>query len=141
MTHTMPTPRNMPRAVAPQFSEPTAQTAPVPAPVPATPFRLTWERAICRSSLPVMARHVALTIATYAGYSTGRIPSAGHPSLAALAKATGLPPSLTRQSLHTLAAGGWIHRTPAPRGGLVPDRTELLLPARVSTAGPDSAVH
>lgn len=137
----IPTPRNMPRAVAPQFTEPTAQAVPAPTPAPATPFRLTWERAICRSSLPVMARHVALTIATYAGYSTGLIPSAGHPSLAALAKATGLPPSLTRQSLHTLAAGGWIHRTPAPRGGLVPDRTELLLPTRVSTAGPDSPIH
>lgn len=143
----IPTPRDIARrTAAPQFTEPVPQPAvtPPPAAVPAqsTPFRLKYERAIRRSSLPANARLVGLTVATYAEFTTGVIPPAAYPSLATIAKAAGIPPSLTRQCLHTLALGGWIRQTPPPRKPeFAPGRTELLLPARASTTAPGSTVH
>lgn len=137
----MPTPRDMAqRARSPQFTAPVAQ-APAVAPTPQLPFRLRWERAIRRSSLPANARHVALTVATYGDYITGVIPASAYPSLTTLAKDTSLPPSLTRGCLRVLVAGGWIRQTPPARTPHAPGGTELLLPARVATTPPDSPVH
>lgn len=138
----IPTPRDIAqRARATQLMEPASQPTPTPAPAQSTPFRLRYERAVRRSSLPANARLIALVVATYADFTTGAIPPVAHPSLTTLAKAAGIPPSLTRQCLSTLALGGWIRQTPPPRAAPDLGRTQLLLPARTSTTPPDSSVH
>lgn len=140
-----PTPRDLARrASSPQFVAPVSAPAPAAppaaAPAPPAPFRLRWERAVRRSSLPANARLVALVLATYGDFTTGSIPPACHPSSEGLARAAGIPASLVRQCLRTLSAGGWINQEPPPPIAHAAALTTLLLPARASTP-PNSTIH
>lgn len=74
------------------------------------PSRFEFERAIRYSELPAPARHVALTIATWADVKTGRVPARHTPSLSTLAEATGLGRSTVRRGLNALESEGWIGR-------------------------------
>lgn len=72
--------------------------------------RLSYERAIRRSSLPPGARHVALTVATWANIETGVIPERFQPSLSTIAEATGLAKSSVKRHLVVLEDEGWLDR-------------------------------
>ena len=62
------------------------------------------------SELPPPARHIALTLATWADVRTGVIPDDYMPSLTRLAEATGLDRSTVRRHLDRLEAEGWVER-------------------------------
>ncbi len=80
-------------------------------PSPALPGgRLAFERAIRRSGLPAPARHVALTIATWADISSGVIPERFQPSISTIAEATGLSTASVKRHLGVLEAEGWLVR-------------------------------
>lgn len=72
--------------------------------------RLAFERAIRRSSLPAPARHVALTIATWADIATGVIPERFQPSLSTIAEATGMGATTVKRHLGVLESEGWLVR-------------------------------
>jgi DNA-binding transcriptional ArsR family regulator len=72
--------------------------------------RLAFERAIRYSSLPAPARHLALTIATWADVGTGMIPERFQPSISVLAEATGLSEATVKRHLRVLEADGWLVR-------------------------------
>jgi hypothetical protein len=72
--------------------------------------RLAFERAIRYSSLPAPARHLALTIATWADIETGVIPERFQPSLSTLAEATGMGVSTVKRQLTVLEVEGWTAR-------------------------------
>lgn len=72
--------------------------------------RLAYERAIRRSTLPPGARHVALTVATWADIETGAIPDRFQPSLSTIAEATGLAKSSVKRQLSVLEDEGWLAR-------------------------------
>ena len=72
--------------------------------------RLAFERAIRRSSLPAPARHVALTIATWADITSGVIPERFQPSLSTIAEATGMGATTVKRHLGVLESEGWLVR-------------------------------
>lgn len=72
--------------------------------------RLAFERAIRRSGLPAPARHVALTIATWADVGTGVIPERFQPSISTLAEATGMSATSVKKHLTVLESAGWLLR-------------------------------
>ena len=74
------------------------------------PSRFEFERAIRHSELPAPARHLALTIATWADVKSGRIPARMTPSLTTLAEATGLGRSTVQRQLNCLEEDGWVAR-------------------------------
>jgi hypothetical protein len=59
-----------------------------------------------RSELPSRARHVGLTMATYADPNGGSI----YPGVATLARSTGLGPRTVDRALEDLRSSGWIVR-------------------------------
>jgi|GEM_PF-5768624 len=72
------------------------------------PGRLEFERAIRESTLPALARHLCLTIATWADITTGVIPDRYQPSQKVLLRATGMgKPSLLKYMAVAIEAG-WI---------------------------------
>lgn len=102
--------------------------------------RLAFERAIRRSGLKPPSRHLALTIATWAGIADGIIPDRFQPALSTLEEATGLTRKSVRTHLDLLEEAGWIGRdrptTEASRRGA---RTHyrLLIPAGAAVAADD----
>lgn len=72
--------------------------------------RLAFERAIRYSSLPAPARHVALTLATWADIESGTIPDRFQPAQGTLEEATGLSRGAIFKHLKVLEEGGWIGR-------------------------------
>jgi DNA-binding transcriptional ArsR family regulator len=74
------------------------------------PSRFAYERAVRDSGLPPPARHIALTLATWANVTTGVIPDEYMPSLTKLADSTGLDRSTVRRHLDRLEAEGWVER-------------------------------
>ena len=102
--------------------------------------RLAYERAIRYSSLPAPARHLALTIATWADIGTGVIPDRFQPSLSTLEEATGLSRKTVRTHLDTLEEQGWLIRDrPDPekaRTEHAQTRYALLIPAGARGADP-----
>lgn len=93
------------------------------------PSRFEVERAIRRSMLPAPARHVVLTLATYADASTGMVPPDYSPSLSTLAEATGLDRATVRRHLNRLEKAGWVSRfrPPAERARKEHARTAYAL--------------
>ena len=83
--------------------------------------RFTYERAIRRSGLPAPARHLALTIATWAAVDTAEIPERFQPSLTTLEEATGLSRATVKRHLSVLEAAGWLGRD---RPDVIKARTE-----------------
>lgn len=82
--------------------------------------RLAFERAIRRSGLPAPARHVALTVATWADIASGVIPERFQPSLSTIAEATGMGVTTVKRHLSVLEQEGWLLR----------DRPEIALARR-----------
>ncbi|MFJ8929300.1 hypothetical protein ACIRLA_22245 [Streptomyces sp. NPDC102364] len=72
------------------------------------PSRFEFERAIRRSSLPPLARLLALTVATWADAETGRIAARNQPAQSVLLEATGLSKSAFLTHRKTLIEGGWL---------------------------------
>ena len=72
--------------------------------------RFAFERAIKESGLPAPARHIALTLATWADVNTCVIPNRFMPSLAKLVETTGLGKSTIARYLIVLEEDGWIGR-------------------------------
>ncbi|WP_435109413.1 helix-turn-helix domain-containing protein [Nocardiopsis synnemataformans] len=98
--------------------------------------RFAYERAIRESGLPAPARHIALTLATWADVNTCVIPERFMPSLAKLAETTGLGKSTVARYLPVLEEDGWIHRR--QRKGKSPTHNEvthttLTVPAEART--------
>jgi IclR helix-turn-helix domain len=114
--------------------------------VPTRPpsVRLAYERAIRRSSLPAPARHIALTIATWADIATGVIPDRFQPSLSTLAEATGMGESTVKRHLGVLEDEGWIARDRPDIGKARREhaRTQyaLMIPAPIEGHGPERAM-
>lgn len=75
------------------------------------PGRLEFERAIRVSGLPAPARHIALTIATWADIETGVIPDRYQPSTRVLLAATGMGKPTLLKYMKTLTLAGWIVAT------------------------------
>ncbi|MBK3630410.1 hypothetical protein JHN59_37560, partial [Streptomyces sp. MBT49] len=79
----------------------------VPTPAAAVPKRgeaydrLRWEQAVIASSLQRASKHVALTLAHYAG-DTGYLPAGGPQHGDTLSPATGFTPQQVRQALGQL---------------------------------------
>jgi hypothetical protein len=86
--------------------------------------RLAYERAIRYSSLPAPARHLALTIATWADIETGLIPDRFQPSQSTLEEATGLSRGAVFKHSKLLEAEGWLIRE---AGGGRSNRTKHFL--------------
>jgi hypothetical protein len=95
--------------------------------------RLAYERAIRYSSLPAPARHLALTLATWADIESGVIPDRFQPAQSTLEEATGLSRGAVFKHLKVLEDGGWIGRVV---GGGRGRRTayRLLVPAGAVTS-------
>lgn len=72
--------------------------------------RLKYERGIRYSDLPAPARHLALTLATWADIETGIIPDRFQPAKETLEQATGLSRGAVFKHLNTLDDAGWISR-------------------------------
>lgn len=74
---------------------------------------MRWKvtKAVRRSDLPAPARHVMLTLADVAEVGTAEIPAQHTPSLAVLARETGLNESTVKRHLNTLEAEGWLVRS------------------------------
>jgi IclR helix-turn-helix domain len=72
--------------------------------------RWTVERGLRDSGLAPSARLVALSLLTRADASTAEIPREFSPSLAHLARDTGLSGASVKRALNTLEAGGWLTR-------------------------------
>jgi len=106
--------------------------------------RLAFERAIRYSSLPAPARHLALTIATWADIGSGVIPERFQPSLSTLAEATGLGVSTVKRHLGTLETEGWLRRErpEIERAQKEHARTKyaLAIPASPQEHGPERAM-
>lgn len=83
--------------------------------------RFAYERGIRRSDLPAPARHVALTIATWADAETGIIPKRFQPSLTTLEEATGMSRASVKRHLSVLEEAGWLGRD---RPDVIKARTE-----------------
>jgi hypothetical protein len=99
--------------------------------------RLAYERAIRRSGLPASARHLALTLATWADIGTGVIPERFQPSISVLADATGLGTATVKRHLSTLESGGWLgrDRPEISRARAEHARTQYALRVPVATEG------
>jgi hypothetical protein len=76
--------------------------------------RFDFERALRASSLPAVARHVALTLATWTTADAGTIPRQFSPSLSTLAVATGLAKTTVAKHLAVLEVQGWLIRKRPP---------------------------
>ncbi|MFA0844396.1 hypothetical protein [Streptomyces rochei] len=72
------------------------------------PSRFEFERAIRRSSLPPLARLLALTVATWADVDSGRIATRNQPAQSVLLEATGLSKSAFLSHRKTLLEEGWL---------------------------------
>jgi hypothetical protein len=72
------------------------------------PSRFEFERAIRRSSLPPLARLLALTVATWADTETGCIAIRNQPAQSVLLEATGLSKSAFLSHRKTLLEEGWL---------------------------------
>lgn len=96
-------------------------------PAPSRPFRERFEWAVTHSNLTSMARHVALTVATYADYQTGVIPP-GRPGVPTLATAAGMGHIPVRRYLHELEERGFVQRVGEPGGGHAVAVTLLIPP-------------
>lgn len=72
------------------------------------PGRLEYERAVRISGLPAPARHIALTLATWADIETGVIPDRYQPSQKGLLAATGMGKPTLLKYLKTLTVAGWV---------------------------------
>lgn len=78
------------------------------------PGRFEVEHAVKRSALPPPARHLLLTLATWADADSAEIPLRFTPSLSTLAEATGLDRSTIRRRLNLLEEHGWLVRRRPP---------------------------
>lgn len=72
------------------------------------PSRFEFERAVKGSSLPPLARLLALTIATWANPDTGVIPGKYQPSLSTLMAATGMSKGSLLAHRKTLDEAKWV---------------------------------
>lgn len=74
---------------------------------------MRWKvtKAVRRSDLPAPARHVMLTLADVAEVGTAEIPAQHTPSLAVLARETGLNESTVKRHLNALEKDGWLVRS------------------------------
>ncbi|MEY9995824.1 hypothetical protein ABIE67_007856 [Streptomyces sp. V4I8] len=72
------------------------------------PSRFEFERAVRASSLPPLARLLALTIATWANPDTGVIPAKFQPSLSTLMAATGMSKGSLLTHRKTLDEEKWV---------------------------------
>jgi len=72
------------------------------------PSRFEFERAIRRSSLPPLARLLALTVATWADAETGSISRRHQPAQSVLLEATGMSKSAFLSHRKTLLEEGWL---------------------------------
>lgn len=72
------------------------------------PSRFEFERAIRHSSLPPLARLLALTVATWADVETGRIAIRNQPAQSVLLEATGLSKSAFLSHRKKLLEEGWL---------------------------------
>lgn len=99
------------------------------------PGRLEYERAIRISGLPAPARHIALTLATWADIETGVIPDRYQPSQKGLLAATGMGKPTLLKYLKTLTLMGWvIAEAPSPHAARTTHartRYTLVIPARL----------
>ena len=68
------------------------------------------ERALRGSGLPATARHVALELLTHTEAGTAKVPAKHSPSLAGLARDTGLSRRAVMNGLNVLESGGWVTR-------------------------------
>jgi len=106
--------------------------------------RLAFERAIRRSGLPAPARHVALTIATWADVGTGLIPERFQPSLSTIAEATGMGSTTVKKHLTVLEAAGWLlrERPEISRARAEHARTQyaLVVPSHAQGHGPETTM-
>lgn len=105
-----------------------ARPAEVPRLAPGTPWLTRYEMALRYSGLHHNARHVALTIALRADWTTGQIAPAQRVGLARIADITGMSVQQVQTGLQKLAEAGFLRRTPADR----PDqasRIDLFIPA------------
>ena len=105
--------------------------------------RFAYERAIRRSGLPARARHIALTLATWADVTTCVIPDRYMPSLATLSEATGMGKSTIARYLPVLEDEGWIarrQRTGADRANHEITHYTLLIPASAQAEEPEEEV-
>jgi len=77
------------------------------------PEGMRWRvtKAVRRSDLPAPARLVMLTLADVAEVGTAEIPPQHTPSLAVLARETGLNESTVKRHLNALESAGWLVRT------------------------------
>ncbi|WP_236574626.1 helix-turn-helix domain-containing protein [Nocardiopsis sp. FR26] len=95
--------------------------------------RLAYERAIRRSGLPAPARHLALTVATWADITTGIIPTRFMPSVNTLVEATGQSKPTVKRHLKILVAEGWMireeRRTPGNSENDISHTTLTIPPA------------
>lgn len=80
------------------------------APSEVAPTRWQVERAVLRSDLPPLARHLMLTLLTYTDSGGVQVSQRYGPSLTALAGATGLGRSTVARELNRLEEGGWMLR-------------------------------
>lgn len=98
-----------------------------------------WEvnRAVRASELPPPSRLIMLVLSDIAEVGTAEVPAQRTPSLAVLAKETGLNEATVKRHLNALDADGWIKRTkPSLEASRLGERTryQLLVPIGLGAA-------
>ncbi|MER8042729.1 hypothetical protein [Streptomyces sp. NPDC094032] len=94
------------------------------------PFRRLYERGITGSRLIPTTQLVALTLASHADWTTGRIPDGAQPHLDGLVAETALSAGRVVVSLQILENRGWIRR-PERRERWNTAPTELTIPGPI----------
>lgn len=74
------------------------------------PIRRAFERAVRRSGLPALTRHVLITLASHTDDVTGAIPAEYSPTFATLVAETGMSRSTLAAHLTRAETAGWLTR-------------------------------
>lgn len=99
-------------------------------PVTDEPYRALWERGITGSRMIRNTKLLALTLASHADWTTGRIADEDQPYLARLCRESELSTGQAVVSLQILESRGWIRR-PSRRERWDTAPVELTIPGPI----------